>query len=530
MIQTDTLKAVGISEQDIRQLTTAWDAFQTAKNQVRHQAPHIVCTGIYNAGKSTLLNALAGKEIFPTGDIPTTKKMAQAEFGGAVYIDTPGLNAMEEDDREAQAAYEAADFILFVANAQDGGISASEAAWLQKLKERYGSLQQRLIFVLTHSAQVDAEQLPMIKEKVCGDLTNAIGFEPKQTLCVDSVMYQDGKVQNEPLLTKNSGIPQLQVCLAEHITGATEILREVQENERAARQCDVIMQIKHCSDICCQMIQRLSKQEQFANVKDLFLNAEEAIKKATSDSAAVYDWMRYCSGNERFEGKDKSSLNSSARNYVRNFVSETLDAAKDAGQKIYERAQADYGNTGLDSAYFKKCNVVNRILDELRVSLGRHGVQINACREIQIIPDISRIDSTLLRFSDDSSYWSVDEYFNIFENRISVDKWDDYYEERGLFGSVRRLPKYVIETYNATSEIYQKIKQTFEEKIYHTRQQVDDYYWKPFQKELCAEALKYVGEMRKIAETSALDAKQATEQPYVTALDYLNTLKKEVTP
>jgi len=76
MIQTDTLKAAEISEQDIRRLVTAWEAFWTAKKQVRHQIPHIVCTGIYNAGKSTLLNALAGKEFFPTGDIPTTKKIA----------------------------------------------------------------------------------------------------------------------------------------------------------------------------------------------------------------------------------------------------------------------------------------------------------------------------------------------------------------------------------------------------------------------------------------------------------------------
>lgn len=126
MIQTDTLKAAGIPEQSIRRLEAAWEAFQSAKNYAPNQMPHIICTGIYNAGKSTLLNALAGKEILPTGDIPTTKKVARAVLDGAVYIDTPGLNAAEEDDQETQSAYEMADFILFVSNAQNGGISKSE--------------------------------------------------------------------------------------------------------------------------------------------------------------------------------------------------------------------------------------------------------------------------------------------------------------------------------------------------------------------------------------------------------------------
>lgn len=179
-IQRDMLEKAGISQVEIRHLEAAWDAYQTAAAQPVHQIPHIVCTGIYNAGKSTLLNALCGEEKFPTGDIPTTKEVAQAEFNGAMYIDTPGLNAMVEDDRETQAAYESADFILFVANAQNGGISAAEAEWLQKLKARYGSLQQRLIYVLTHCTQVEPEQLPAIQEKTIGDFKKAVEFEPER--------------------------------------------------------------------------------------------------------------------------------------------------------------------------------------------------------------------------------------------------------------------------------------------------------------------------------------------------------------
>lgn len=243
VIPTDTIRAAGIPEQDIRQLEAAWEAFQNAKNNAQQQTPHVVCTGIYNAGKSTLLNALAGKEIFPTGDIPTTRKVAQAEFDGAVYIDTPGLNAAEEDDQETLNAYESADFILFVSSAQNGGISEAEAVWLQKLKDRYGSLQQRLIFALTHCAQVERGQLPAIREKVCEDLEKALDFSPEQIFCVDSVTYQSGVEIKENLLIESSGIHGLQKHIAEKIAVADKLLTQAWISDRAQRQKDVQKQI-----------------------------------------------------------------------------------------------------------------------------------------------------------------------------------------------------------------------------------------------------------------------------------------------
>lgn len=99
------------------------------------------------------------RENFPTGDIPTTKAVAQAEFNSAVYIDTPGLNAEEENDQETQKAYHSADFILFVSNAQNGGIDEAEASWLSGLRERYtaDSLRQRMVYVLTHCGQIEPE-------------------------------------------------------------------------------------------------------------------------------------------------------------------------------------------------------------------------------------------------------------------------------------------------------------------------------------------------------------------------------------
>lgn len=527
-IQRNILEKAGVSQEDIQQLEKAWGAYQAAADRTVRQIPHIVCTGIYNAGKSTLLNALCGEEKFPTGDVPTTKKIAQAEFGGAVYIDTPGLNAMDEDDRETQAEYESADFILFVANAQDGGISAAEAEWLQKLKERYGSLQQRLIYVLTHCTQVDPEQLPVIREKVLGDFKKAVEFEPEHIFCVDSITYQDGTTQNEPLLTQSSGIPQLKSCLDERIAGAEKTLRDVQEAELAARQKDLTNQIEHCKDFCRQRIQKVSSQTQLAEIKSLVADAETKLTKSLSSSATFYGGMSWKGGGKTFEGRDGGSLKRSARDHVRNYARDTVEEAKRASARMAEQARKDYGTTGLDSAYFKKCNAINSILEELQVALAAHGVHLSNYQEIQIQPDISEFDSSIEPLRDNSGYWSAGEYLDVYENRIEVNQYDNWYEERGLFGITKYAPKYLIYTYRAVSEIDGTINQTFKDHFEYAQERVDRFCWQPFLKKLRAKAAERLAEMRKAAENEVSETGKAAEKPYQAALAHMDTLQKEV--
>lgn len=527
MIQTDILKAAGVTDQDIQRLTTAWEAFQAAKKQTIRQMPHIVCTGIYNAGKSTLLNALAEKEIFPTGDIPTTKKVTQAEFGGAMYIDTPGLNAMEEDDRETQAAYETADFILFVANAQDGGISAAEAEWLQKLKARYSSLQQRLDLVLTHCTQVDPEQLPAIREKVCEDFRKALEFTPEQLLCVDSITYQDGKSQNEPLLTESSGVPKLRDDLAKRIVGAEETLREAQTAELAARREDVTKQLEHCADYCRRILQKLSAQKQSTEITSLFTRTEKMLADKISGSAGFPGWMRYMSESEDFEGRSNGSVKRDAKDHVRSFAQNVLDEAKDTTESMLDDAETIYGNAGLDSIYYKKCDEINRILEELQAALMKQGIRLGTYQDIQIRPKLDRFSSELARYRNNSSYLSASEYLNMYENRIDTYKDELGYEEHGFFGSVKYVPKYRAYTGRANSEVYEKIKKTFEANMYRAMDWVDKCYWQPFLKELHSEASKRLDGMQKAAEASALQTEQEVEKPYQSALDHLDTLRKE---
>lgn len=127
------LTDIGISADKLRELADNQAKAQRLMGMQRETLPQVVCAGIYNAGKSTLLNALTEGDNFPTGAVPTTKEMSKYTTDKANFIDTPGLNANTEDDEEAELSYQKADVILFVSSAQNGGISLVESHWLQKL-------------------------------------------------------------------------------------------------------------------------------------------------------------------------------------------------------------------------------------------------------------------------------------------------------------------------------------------------------------------------------------------------------------
>lgn len=73
-------------------------------NLVESRILHIMLFGAYNAGKSTLINALVGTEVAQVNDIPTTDKVDYYQWNDIILLDTPGVNApiAHEDITDAQ--------------------------------------------------------------------------------------------------------------------------------------------------------------------------------------------------------------------------------------------------------------------------------------------------------------------------------------------------------------------------------------------------------------------------------------------
>ena len=92
---------------------------QTTRQEAEEKKePVIMFYGLYNAGKSTLGNALCGANL-KTGDVPTTASIEKIHWAGYTLIDTPGINAHAEHTEIAEAEIRQSDVILFVMDNAD---------------------------------------------------------------------------------------------------------------------------------------------------------------------------------------------------------------------------------------------------------------------------------------------------------------------------------------------------------------------------------------------------------------------------
>lgn len=96
---------------------------QTAErilNETRaKESPVIMFYGLYNAGKSTLINALSQANVAKVGDIPTTTSIQRIPWKGYILTDTPGIDAHAKHTEIAENEILSSDVILFVMDNAD---------------------------------------------------------------------------------------------------------------------------------------------------------------------------------------------------------------------------------------------------------------------------------------------------------------------------------------------------------------------------------------------------------------------------
>jgi small GTP-binding protein len=128
---------------------------------------HLAVFGRVSVGKSSLLNALAGEARFATGVLHgTTTERAQttwqeAESHGVVLIDTPGINELSGEDREALALQVASrsDLLLFVV---DGDMTALERDALQAVAAQH----RPLLLVLNKADRYGPDERSLLLQRL----------------------------------------------------------------------------------------------------------------------------------------------------------------------------------------------------------------------------------------------------------------------------------------------------------------------------------------------------------------------------
>ena len=117
----------------------------------------IVAFGTISSGKSSLLNALAGSDLFRTdvkgGTTTSRSEIAWTELDKVSLVDTPGLGEIEgaEHAREAASAARNADVVLLVV---DGPLRHDEHLLLEQL----GGMEKRVLICLNKGDWYDSDQ------------------------------------------------------------------------------------------------------------------------------------------------------------------------------------------------------------------------------------------------------------------------------------------------------------------------------------------------------------------------------------
>ncbi|OQX01998.1 MAG: hypothetical protein BWK73_44210 [Thiothrix lacustris] len=115
---------------------------------------HIMLFGAYNAGKSTLINALVGADVAKVNDIPTTDKVDHYQWdNGVVLLDTPGVNAPIAHENITEQQIKRCGVMLFVIREGDQDTKNLYARLFDMLERR-----KKVFIVLNH-------QLTTIEDK-----------------------------------------------------------------------------------------------------------------------------------------------------------------------------------------------------------------------------------------------------------------------------------------------------------------------------------------------------------------------------
>ncbi len=180
----------------------------------------VVVVGEFNAGKSTLLNALFGEKLMEEGPIPTTAKITLLRYGPERFerqltaylverrhpndllrhltlVDTPGTNSIvDEHQRLTEDFAPRADLVLFVTS-YDRPLAASERTFLGYLRGSWG----KAFACVVNKADLarSPEDLATVVGHVTSGIEDALGIAPEVFAVSAALAYEAKTTASDPV-------------------------------------------------------------------------------------------------------------------------------------------------------------------------------------------------------------------------------------------------------------------------------------------------------------------------------------------
>ena len=194
----------------------------TGLDTTQDEPVRVATMGLVNSGKSSLLNALMGQhELFPTGDARKTAQIQVERVDHYAYVDTPGLDALAQDEATAREQLGDVDVILFAHAATLGGLDVPERAALALVEKIFPSGDERTLRFVPALTMIDRipvpEDLEAVRRKFAAECREALGVTPV-LFKVSARRFMKGVAEERPRLRDLSGVPTLSGHLAEATT------------------------------------------------------------------------------------------------------------------------------------------------------------------------------------------------------------------------------------------------------------------------------------------------------------------------
>lgn len=183
------------------------------KEKIENTKPQIMFFGLYNAGKSSLLNELLRDDVAKVADVPTTDHVDYYNWRGYTIADTPGVGVPIEHEEVTNEAIRKADVVLFV---------MTNAGSFEK-KENYVRMKdiidagKKIIIVINDKSnflpQECYEEMMQVQQKIYDNMMTLDIDNVKEgftILFVNAKLAHKGRTANKPLLWEKSQIAELE--------------------------------------------------------------------------------------------------------------------------------------------------------------------------------------------------------------------------------------------------------------------------------------------------------------------------------
>lgn len=208
------------------------DRLSEILSQINRSNPSLMFYGIYNAGKSSVLNAIFGEEKASVNDIPETHKVTEYKWKNYILVDTPGLDGPPEDERITLPQIKKRDIIMFIIDDSDNFDSLEIT---QRIIEILDS-GKPCIIVINKKNDSDRDRILGIKAKMEQNIRSMknVSFD-YDFIAVDAQTALKAKKQEKKGLLEDSNIEELESCISRKLMSVDEIkllkvpLRNMQE-------------------------------------------------------------------------------------------------------------------------------------------------------------------------------------------------------------------------------------------------------------------------------------------------------------